>query len=87
MVYARALAKKAPKWANGRRTPLTTAISRDDGRTWTHVKNIEDDPAGWFCYIALQPLDDGTALLGYCAYKGLSQSRLVKVPIDWFYEK
>ena len=79
-------AKKAPKWANGRRTPLTTAISRDDGRTWTHVKNIEDDPAGWFCYIALQPLDDGTALLGYCAYKGLAHSRLVKVPIDWFYK-
>ena len=79
-------AKKAPKWANGRRTPLTTAISRDDGRTWTHVKNIEDDPTGWFCYIALQPLDDGTALLGYCAYKGLAHSRLVKVPIDWFYK-
>ena len=79
-------AKKAPKWANGRRTPLTAAISRDEGRTWTHVKNIEDDPAGWFCYIALQPLDDGTALLGYCAYKGLAHSRLVKVPIDWFYK-
>ena len=79
-------AKKAPKWANGRRTPLTTAISRDEGRTWTHVKNIEDDPSGWFCYIALQPLDDGTALLGYCAYKGLAHSRLVKVPIDWFYK-
>ena len=62
------------------------AISRDEGRTWTHVKNIEDDPAGWFCYIALQPLDDGTALLGYCAYKGLAHSRLVKVPIDWFYK-
>ena len=79
-------AKKAPKWANGRRTPLTAAISRDEGRTWTHVKNIEDDPSGWFCYIALQPLDDGTALLGYCAYKGLAHSRLVKVPIDWFYK-
>ena len=80
-------AKKVPKWAHGRRTPLTTAISRDEGRTWTHVKDLENDPTGWFCYIALQPLDDGTALLGYCAYKGLSQSRLVKVPIDWFYEK
>jgi len=78
-------AKKGPSWANGRRTPLTTAISRDEGRTWTHVRNLEDDPAGWFCYIAVQPLDDGTVLLGYCAYKGLAHSRLVKVPIDWFY--
>ena len=80
-------AAKSPPWSNGRRTPLTTAISRDEGRTWTHVRNLEDDPAGWFCYIALQPLDDGTALLGYCAYKGLAHSRLVKVPIDWFYGK
>ena len=69
------------------RSPLATAISRDDGTTWSNVRLIEDDPAGWFCYIALQPLDDGTVLLGYCAYKGLSHSRLVKVPVDWFYGK
>ncbi|MBR1589133.1 MAG: exo-alpha-sialidase [Kiritimatiellae bacterium] len=79
-------AKNGPAWAHGRRTPLTTAISRDEGRTWTHVRNLEDDPAGWYCYIALQPLGDGTALLGYCAYKSLAHSRLVKVPIDWFYK-
>ena len=29
---------------------------------------------------------DGTVLLGYCAYEGLSHSRLVKVPLDWFYQ-
>ena len=80
-------AKKGPSWAHGRRTPLTTAISRDEGHTWTHVRNLEDDPAGWYCYIALQPLDDGTALLGYCAYSGLAHTRLVKVPVDWFYGK
>lgn len=28
----------------GKRTPLTVAISRDDGRTWEHVKDIETDP-------------------------------------------
>jgi hypothetical protein len=80
-------AKKAPKWSNGRRTPLTTAISSDDGRTWTHVRNLEDASNGWYCYIAMQPLDDGTVLLGYCAYRGLAHSRIVKVPINWFYEK
>ena len=79
-------AAKGPAWAHGRRTPLTTAISRDDGRTWTNAKNLEDDPDGWFCYIALQPLNDGTALLGYCAYKGLAHSRIVKVPVEWFYK-
>ena len=79
-------AKLAPKWSNGRRTPLTAAISRDEGRTWTHRRNIEEDESGWFCYTAMHLLDDGTVLLGYCAYEGLSHSRLVKVPLDWFYQ-
>ncbi len=51
------------------------------------MRLIEDDPDGWFCYTALEPLDDGTVLLGYCAYKGLAHSRLVKIPIDWFYQQ
>ena len=67
------------------RSPLAAAISRDEGVTWSHVKLIESDPAGWFCYIAIQPLDDGTVLLGYCA-RGLNLLRLVKVPVEWFYK-
>ena len=70
---------------DGRRTPLSAAISHDDGATWHGVRNIEDDPKGWFCYIAMQPLADGTVLLGYCAYCGLGHTRLVKIPVDWFY--
>jgi hypothetical protein len=74
------------KWANGWRSPLAAALSSDGGRTWRAAKMIEDDPDGWFCYTAIQPLDDGTVLLGYCAYDMLSHSRLVKVPVKWFYE-
>ena len=48
---------------------------------------MEDDPKGWYCYIAMQPLSDGTMLLGYCAYQGLAHTRIVKVPVDWFYAK
>ena len=73
------------KWANGWRSPLAAALSSDDGQTWHGSKMIEDDPEGWFCYIAIQPLDDGTVLLGYCAYSNLGHSRIVKVPISWFY--
>ena len=51
------------------------------------MRNLEADPAGRRCHIALEPLDDGTALLGYCAYSGLAHTRLVKVPVDWFYGK
>src|SRR5699024_517994 len=35
----------------GKRTPLTAAVSSDEGKTWKHIQNIEDDPEGWYCYI------------------------------------
>ena len=71
-------------WANGCRTPLAAALSGDDGKTWKDAKFVESDPDGWFCYIAVEPLDDGTVLLGYCAYKNLAHLRIVKVPVSWF---
>jgi sialidase-1 len=37
----------------GKRTPLTTAVSQDGGKTWTHVKNIEENPSGSYCYTAI----------------------------------
>jgi hypothetical protein len=33
---------------HGRRSPLSTAISRDDGRSWENIKNIETDPTWEF---------------------------------------
>ena len=78
---------KGEKWANGWRSPLAAAISRDEGASWGDVRLVEDDPDGWFCYIAIEPLDDGTVLLGYCAYDFLAHSRVVKVPTGWFYGK
>ena len=78
---------KGEAWSHGWRSPLAAALSSDDGQTWHDVKMVEDDPEGWFCYIAIQPIDDGTVLLGYCAYSGLCHTRLVKVPLDWFYGK
>lgn len=48
------------------RTPLTIAISKDDGHTWQKIKNIEIDPDGWYCYMAIH-FDDQNVLLSYCA--------------------
>ena len=48
--------KKIKPWA---RTPLAAAVSCDDGLTWSPSRLIEDDPDGWFCYVAIHPLDDG----------------------------
>jgi len=40
--------KRKGGW-NGKRTPLSAALSSDDGLTWRGAKDIEDDPAGHFC--------------------------------------
>jgi hypothetical protein len=68
-----------------RRVPLSTAISKDDGRTWRHVKVLEGNPRGHYCYIAIHPVDDAV-LLGYCAMSGLAHSRVTRVPVAWLYE-
>jgi len=52
--------------ATGRRTPLTVALSRDEGKTWREALTVEDDPGGWFCYTAIHFSGD-RVLLAYCA--------------------
>ena len=49
----------------GKRTPLTVAVSKDEGKTWEHVTDIETDPLGWYCYIAIH-FTKKDVLLGYC---------------------
>ena len=50
----------------GKRTPFAVAISKDEGETWTNLKTLEDDPNGWYCYTAMEFVDDHV-LLGHCA--------------------
>lgn len=74
----------------GKRTPMTTAVSDDDGETWTHVRNLYDDPDGWYCYTAIAFRGD-EVLLGHCAgdrtrENGLARSRITRVPVAWLYE-
>jgi sialidase-1 len=74
----------------GKRTPLTVAISKDEGNTWQKIKNVEDDPDGWYCYIAIHFTDKGV-LLGHCAGNrpqktGLAVTQITKLTLDWIYE-
>lgn len=75
----------------GKRTPLVTTISRDEGETWENRRRLEDDPDGWYCYTAIHFLDDeDTVLLGYCAgdttrMPGLARLRITRVPLEWIY--
>jgi sialidase-1 len=75
----------------GKRTPLTVAVSKDEGRSWQHVKNIETDPDGWYCYIAMHFVDKGV-LLSYCAGSQSKKTHLnvtdiVGLDLDWIYDK
>ncbi len=49
----------------GPRTPLTLAVSEDNGRTWTNLAHLEDDPDrdSEYSYPAMIASDDGNTLL------------------------
>ncbi|MCM4170113.1 exo-alpha-sialidase [Arenibacter sp. TNZ] len=70
------------------RTPLSIAISKDEGKTWGNIKNIEKDPKGWYCYTALYFVDPENLILGYCAGNrvqrtGLLVTNLTSMKKEW----
>lgn len=75
----------------GKRTPLTVAVSKDDGSSWEHIKNLEDNPDGWYCYIAMDFVGNNV-LLSYCAGSQSQKSHLsitdiTRLNLDWVYDK
>ena len=72
----------------GKRTPLTAAISKDDGKTWSASRVIEPDPEGWFCYTAIE-FEGDRVLLAYCAGKGrangLNTTAITSFSLNWLY--
>ncbi len=79
----------------GKRSPLTVAISKDEGKTWEHKKNIETGAGApgapfmsGFSYISAG-FDGGRVLLTYyVAEEGSDKisSRFRSFPIAWLYE-
>ncbi|MBN2291222.1 MAG: exo-alpha-sialidase [Pirellulales bacterium] len=67
-----------------RRCELSSAISKDEGKTFVHQRKIVSDPEDDFGYQAIEFLGDKTAVLAYHARDGLHVAR---IPIDWFYGK
>ena len=72
-----------PSWSSGQRSPLSVAISKDEGKTWKS-KVLEGNPDGWYCYTAALEVDDHL-ILAYCAEKMLQHSRITLVPTAWLY--
>ncbi|MCX5662356.1 MAG: sialidase family protein [Planctomycetota bacterium] len=79
----------------GKRTPLTAAVSRDEGRTWGLVRDIEADPNRAFSNPGCRFTRDGRAVVNYwtCEYLpdwGMQDKidlRVAVLPTDWFYAK
>jgi sialidase-1 len=73
----------------GKRTPLTAAVSSDDGKTWSRVKQIETDKYHTYAYTSLI-FDKERALLSYYVADektGRISSRFRSIPIKSFYKK
>jgi sialidase-1 len=71
----------------GGRTPLTAAISKDEGKTWTHHRDLETSAGYTFAYTSVA-FHRARALLTYYVRdeaSGRISSRFRSVPIAWFY--
>jgi len=66
------------------RCALSSAISRDEGKTFEHIRAIRRDPEDDFGYQCVEFLSDGLVLVGYHARDGLHVAR---IGVDWFYGK
>lgn len=78
----------------GKRSPLTSAISKDHGKTWQNFRNIETDPKRAFSNPNCRFTRDGTAIINYwtCEYlpdwrmQDIIDLRVAVIHKDWFSE-
>lgn len=70
----------------GKRTPLTAAISSDEGLTWKKVGNLESDASKTFSYTSLTFVRDRAVMSYWESGAGRQLScRFRSVPVSWFY--
>lgn len=71
----------------GKRTPLTAAVSSDEGMTWKNVRNLESRSDRTYSYVSLIFIRD-RAVMSYWEsapeFKGYS-GRFRSLPVSWFY--
>jgi len=90
---------KGPKHTQDR-FPLAAAISRDEGKTWGKIKNIDATPGFTYAYTSLTFLSPKSLLMTYYSSSndsGKAQGELEEgehlislklkiLPVQWFYE-
>lgn len=71
----------------GARTPLTAAISSDEGKTWKNFRNLEDKPQETYAYTSITFVED-RVLMTYWVESGRKySSRFRSLPVAWLYEQ
>lgn len=72
----------------GKRTPLTAAVSSDEGATWEHIQNLESDPNRTFSYPSLTFSRNRAVLSYWDSDPGSTRlnCRFRSLPVAWFYE-
>lgn len=78
----------------GKRSPLTAAISKDNGHTWENIKDIETDPNRAFSNPGCRFVSGGKAVINYwtCEYlptwrmQGTIDLCVATIDMDWFYQ-
>jgi sialidase-1 len=79
------------------RTPLDSAVSRDDAKTWTSVRTIEEDPTEQYGYTSIAFQDDdrvGMRVLLTTHVQPIPAAihrphalKFLSVPLEWFYDR
>jgi sialidase-1 len=77
-------AKYDPKWFSheGKRTPLSTAVSKDGGKTWSKPRPIESDPTRAFSNPGAIFTTKGTMFVNYWTCQYQPNGAMVSEPID-----
>lgn len=71
----------------GKRTPLTAAVSSDEGKTWKHMRNLETRNDRTYSYPSLIFVK-GHAVMSYWEGEGSRlSSRFRSLPVSWFYSE
>jgi hypothetical protein len=79
----------------GKRSPLTAAVSKDHGKTWQHVRDIETSPTRAFSNPGCRFTRDGRAIINYwtCEYlpnwamQDVIDLRVAVIDKSWFYDE
>jgi sialidase-1 len=83
-------------WNNSatERLPLTAAISKDNGHTWTHVRNLDNDASHTYAYTSITFVGKQVFFTYYAGPAAGSHPKvnyfslkLKRVPISWFYQR